>query len=87
MAKVVVRRKTAVKSDDDRKTIHQISFTFINTLRNYFSDITFTMVPRNDGKDGAHNSDEPKPETGLATLATLRFVPAPLTNISHETDM
>lgn len=31
------------------------------------------MVPRNDTKDGVNGTDEPKPETGHATLATLRY--------------
>lgn len=31
------------------------------------------MAPRNDTKDGANGSDEPKPEKGYATLATLGY--------------
>jgi hypothetical protein len=31
------------------------------------------MAPRNETKDGANGSDEPKPERGYATLATLRY--------------
>lgn len=31
------------------------------------------MVARNDAKDHANGSEEPKPETGFATLATLRY--------------
>lgn len=31
------------------------------------------MAPRNDGRDGANGSDEPKSETGHATMATLRY--------------
>jgi len=31
------------------------------------------MAPRNDGKEGANGSDEPKAEKGHATMATLRY--------------
>jgi len=31
------------------------------------------MAPRNDGKDGANGSGDPKAEKGYATLATLQY--------------
>ena len=30
------------------------------------------MAPRNEPKDGSNGMEEPQPETGYATLATLR---------------
>lgn len=32
------------------------------------------MAPRNEVKDGANGAEEPQPERGFATLATLRYV-------------
>jgi hypothetical protein len=37
------------------------------------------MAPRNDPKDGADNV---KPEKGMATLATLRYVRLPALNVA-----